>query len=54
MFKLRILENFKKVLMKELKDAPNEEIETIILTRIVQVEEVRKIWAELLGTVITK
>ncbi len=54
MFKLRILENFKKVLMKELKDAPNEEIETIILTRIAKVEERRKILAELLGTVITK
>lgn len=54
MFKLRILENYKKMLLKELAEKHPEEIENIILARITKVEERRKKFAELLRTVITK
>ena len=55
MFKLRILENYKKLLLKELQEnKDDEEIISIILKKFTVVEQRRNELAILLRAVITK
>lgn len=54
MFKLRLLENHKQILIKELKNPHPEDIQDQITTKLMLVLKRRQQIAELLGTVVTR
>ena len=54
MFKLRLLENHKQILIKELKNPHPEDIQDQITTKLMLVLKRRQQIADLLGTVVTR